>query len=53
MNCKKAFLITLREKLYHITPLERILISCMSRKLIQESWKDIQPFSNNCVVIIL
>ena len=49
MNCEKAFLITLHEKLHYFTPLERILISCMSKKLkklIQESWKDIEPFSN-------
>ena len=47
MNGESAFLIILREKIDLFSPLERILISSVSkkaRKHIQDSWKDIKPF---------
>jgi hypothetical protein len=47
MSGETAFFIILREKIDFFTPLEKILISSVSKKLkkhIQDSWKDIKPF---------
>jgi hypothetical protein len=52
MNSEKAFFISLREKLFIFTPLERIVMSCVSRKvkkLIHESWENIEPFYNRSI----